>query len=212
MQKLWGDIKNWLRPPPITDFATLEKFIVERASYMAQKCAVNYCRGKTGQASHTLFKEKVFIDALTVCRWESFVAILGDLLIALENYLRPKLPADIRGAATQQIAAMFGRALDGLPLPDYRPEGWAKEREEFLQRFAKACAAPVRPVPLIFQNSAQRLFDTLPIHPRMRAHDTEAVFGAVRFHSVGVFDELTTRARFDSILRSWPGIAPSSAA
>ena len=207
MQNLRRWVRKWFGANTIEDVAALEIFIAERAAFIAQKCAITYCRGKTGLSSHALFEEKEFIDALTVCRWESFVAVLGDLLIALENHLRLTTPKAGHDAAAQQIAALFGHVLGSVKLPDYRADGWAKDIEAFRGRFAIACRQPTKPLPQIFQYSAQRLFDTLPIHERMRRLDTEVVFGAVRFHGVGVFEELTSRARFDAILRNWQGVA-----
>ena len=80
-----------LRPARIATIDALGTFLQERASLIAQKCAIDYCRGKTGLASYALFTEKPFLDALDVCRWETFAVILGDLLILVEAALRPQV-------------------------------------------------------------------------------------------------------------------------
>src|SRR6267142_2609408 len=91
--RLWRRLEARLRPAPIATTETLKTFLEERAALIAQKCAIDYCRGKTGLASYALFAEKPFLDALDICRWETFVTVLGDLLILVEGYLRPHVAA-----------------------------------------------------------------------------------------------------------------------
>src|SRR5437667_6800666 len=88
MRRLWPLLKARLRPAPIDTAAALRAFIEERAALIAQKCAIDYCRGKTGLASYALFTEEPFLKALEVCRWETFVTVLGDLLIIAEGHLQ----------------------------------------------------------------------------------------------------------------------------
>src|SRR5216117_3745947 len=79
--RLWRRLEARLRPVPIAAPETLKTFLEERAALIAQKCAIDYCRGKTGLASYALFTEEPFLKALEFCRWETFVTVLGDLLI-----------------------------------------------------------------------------------------------------------------------------------
>jgi hypothetical protein len=85
-----------VRPAPIATTDAFRIFLEERAALIAQKCAVDYCRGKTGLASYALFTEKPFLDALEVCRWETFVTVLADLMILAEGCLRPYASAEER--------------------------------------------------------------------------------------------------------------------
>src|SRR5574342_1258858 len=85
-----------LTPARIATAEAFATFVEERAALVAPKCAIDYCRGKTGLASYALFTEKPFLDALDVCRWETFAAVLGDLLIVAEGLLRPHVAAEQR--------------------------------------------------------------------------------------------------------------------
>ena len=62
--RLLGRLRESMRPAPIATGAALQEFLRERALLVAQKCAIDYCRGKTGLASYALFTEKPFLDAL----------------------------------------------------------------------------------------------------------------------------------------------------
>jgi hypothetical protein len=188
MRRLWPRLKARLRPAPIDTAAALRAFIEQRASLIAQKCAIDYCRGKTGLASYALFTEKPFLTALDVCRWETFAVVLGDLLILAGGHLRPQ-GAEPRLVET--LAGLYKTILEALPAPSHRPEGWGDLPEAFAERL-KRVAWPPRTLDLA-DHSAKRLFDTLPIHISMRKLDEEVVHGAVRFRMVAVHQELQRR-------------------
>ena len=182
-----------LRPAPIATRDALGTFVQERASLIAQKCAIDYCRGKTGLVSYALFTEKPFLDALDVCRWESFAAVLGDLLLIAEGRLRPHVPAERRASLREALLALYRQTLEGQPVPAHRPAGWADAIAEFAARLENAGRAPPPKALDVADHSARRMFDTLPIHINMRELDEEPVFGAVRFRMIAVSTEMQRR-------------------
>lgn len=196
MRRLWPLLKARLRPAPIDTAAALRVFIEERASLIAQKCAIDYCRGKTGLASYALFTEKPFLTALDVCRWETFAVVLGDLLILAGGYLRPQ-GAEAR--LQEALALLYKAILESQPVPQHRPEGWSDLPEAFAERL-KRIAWPPRTLDLA-DHSAKRLFDTLPIHISMRKLDEEVVYGAVRFRMVAVSQEMERRLAAPDLAR-----------
>jgi hypothetical protein len=182
-----------LRPAPIATVGALETFVQERASLIAQKCAIDYCRGKTGLASYALFTEKPFLDALDVCRWEAFAAVLGDLLILVESALRSRLRPEDREPLWRALAALHRRILASMPAPAHRPQGWEDVEVSAAQRLAAAAAGEPRQALDVADHSAKRMFDTLPIHSSYRELDEEVVYGAVRFRLVATNQELQRR-------------------
>src|SRR6266542_2773792 len=132
--RLWRRLGARLRPAPIATADALKTFLGERAALIAQKCAIDYCRGKTGLASFALFTEKPFLEALDVCRWETFVAVLGDLLIIAEGYLRAHALVEQRAPLQKALLAMYSAALTRLPPPVHRPDGWGDAIAAFTLR------------------------------------------------------------------------------
>ena len=193
MTGLWQRLQARLRPAPIDTTQALGKFLEERAALIAQKCATDYCRGKTGLASYALFTEKPFLDAFDVCRWETFAAVLGDLVILAEGQLRAHVPADKRLQLCAALHGLYASILDAMPATAHRPQGWTDVTVSFATRLQSASAAPVRKAVEIAAYSAKRLFDTLPIHINMRKLDEEVVQGAVRFRMIAVSQELERR-------------------
>ena len=191
--RVWRDLRERLRPQPITTADALKTFVEERAALIAQKCAIDYCRGKTGLASYALFTEEPFLKALDVCRWETFVTVLGDLLIVAEGHLRAHAAIEQQTHLREALLAMYSAVLARLPAPAHRPDGWGDAIAAFTLRLKTVgLGAPKRALD-VADHSAKRLFDTLPIHATMRALDKEVVYGAVRFRMIAVSQEMHRR-------------------
>lgn len=199
VRRLWDRLQARFRPAPIATADSFRTFIEQRAALIAQKCAVDYCRGKTGAFSHTLFKEEAFVKALAVCRWETFAAVLGDLLIVAEGYLRPQASDQPHNQLCRPFIALYASILESQPLPEHRAQGWADAVEAFARRLKAAAAGAPRRALDVADHSARRLFDTLPIHSNLRTLDEEVVFGAVRFRMAAVSQEMERRFTADLV-------------
>jgi len=198
--RLWRRLKARLSPAPVDTVDDLRIFIEERAALIAQKCAIDYCRGKTGLASYALFTEKPFLDALDVCRWETFAAVLGDLLILVETHLRPHVAVEQHAGLCEALIGLYSAALAALAMPTHR-DNWDEARESFVLRFKKASLGRPQQALDVADHSAKRLFDTLPIHINMRELDEEPVYGAVRFRMIAVNQELQQRLRAAELIK-----------
>lgn len=194
-------VMSRLRPARIASVDALGTFLQERASLIAQKCAIDYCRGKTGLASFALFTEKPFLDALEVCRWEAFAAVLADLMILAETALRPHVDPGERERLRDALVGLHARILASLPLPSHRAQGWHDAAESFALRLRAASAGAPRQVLDVADHSAKRLFDTLPIHASYRELDEEIVYGAVRFRMIAVNQEMRSRIAPEELVR-----------
>ena len=201
LTRLWRRLHERMRPEPIATVEALKDFVQERASLIAQKCAIDYVRGKTGLASYALFTERPFLDALEICRWETFVTVLGDLLIVAEGHLRPHAAAEERARFQGTLLAMYSAVLDPLPMPAYRaPDGWGDAIAAFTLRLKTVGLGEPKSALDVADHSAKRLFDTLPIHITMRKLDKEVVYGAVRFRMIAVSQEMQRRVRGDELV------------
>lgn len=185
-------LSRW-RPAPIATVGGLRTFLEERALLIAQKCAIDYCRGKTGLASYALFSEETFLKALDVCRWEGFAAVLGDLLILAETHLRAEAGAQRRMQLRDALAGIHSEILTAAAAPAHRAQGWQDVIASFAARLEAASAAAPRPAVEVAEHSARRLFETMPIHSSYRELDEEVVFGAVKFRMVAVNGEMAQR-------------------
>jgi hypothetical protein len=193
--RLWMRLKARLRPAPIATAETLRVFLEERAALIAQKCAIDYCRGKTGLASYALFTEKSFLEALDRCRWDTFAVVLGDLITVAEGKLRPHVATEHHSRLCEALTALYPAILATLPPPAHRADGWGEAIASFAPRFREACLGMPRQALDVADHSARCLFDSLPIHSSYRELDEEVVYGAVRFRMIAVSQELEGRLR-----------------
>src|SRR3970040_1260195 len=169
-----------LRPARIATVDALGTFLQERASLVAQKCAIDYCRGKTGLASYALFTEKTFLDALHVCRLETYAAVLGDLWIVVEGHLRPHAPAGQHARLCEALVGLYSAASG---------------KETFVARFQAASLGRPQAALDVADHSPQPLIETLPIHSSYRELGEEVVYRAVRFRMIAVSAEMQRRFR-----------------
>jgi hypothetical protein len=193
LARLWLFLKSRLRPAAVATPAALRVFLEERAALIAQKCAIDYCRGKTGLASYALFTEKPFLDALDVCRWETYAAALGDLMLIAEGKLRAQLSPGQHARLCEALVALYSGSLEAMPAPVHRTQGWSDAVESFAASVKTASSKAPRQALDVADHSAKRLFETLPIHASYRELDEEVVYGAVRFRMVAVSQEMQRR-------------------
>jgi hypothetical protein len=192
-------LRRWWRPPPITTATELEAFARQRAAFIAQKVSNDYCQAKTGAFRSQIFKERTFLDALDVCRWEGFAAVLADVLLAIESFLRPAA-AGREAALAERLFAMYKTALAADPTPAHRPDGWTDAIERARPRLLGAALAERRSPAEIALDSGHRLFDSLPIHMRYRELDEEMILGAVQFQMLATWEIMRERLRAPALV------------
>lgn len=175
---------RWRGKAKIRTSAALAEFLEQRASLIAQKSVIGYCQVKTMLPIHELMKDQPFVDAFEVSRWEALGAALADLVVVAAQYLRPN-----SDALTDELAALYGRILSRHPTPAHRSEGWTADINVLRRRLADARLSAPQPIGEIAKVSAQRVFETMPIHERLREPDGPAIKANVQFLMVGMAHE-----------------------
>lgn len=180
--------------------AKLEAFLDQRSSFIAQKCAVEYCRAKAGLLWSSLFREEPFLNSLAVCQWEAYAAVMIDVAVMLDSKLRAAAPdatgADLAAALTAQV----DRRLGAYPRPPHRPDGWQDVIDETNRRLAQAHLSAPKQAREIGKESAKRVFEVLPIHNNMRQYDFELVQNNLRFNLVRAAEDFERTADPPAIL------------
>jgi hypothetical protein len=181
----------WRRPAPITDRAGLRDFLKAESAFLAQKSTIEYCRARAGMNWDKLFREAAFAEALEICRWEAMAAVLADMLIVTEGFLRPHLDdaeaVDRMGAS---LSAMFSEILESYEEASAARGGWDDLIGEFPARIARVQLGPPHDAAQVAKTAGARLFELLPIHRTLRAHDREMVVNNVRFGMVAFYEKL----------------------
>lgn len=200
---LFGARRSW-----ITTAADLQDFLSANASFIAQKTVTEYAQAKAGRMWAQLSTEAPFIEALNRARWESFAAILEDLVVITGGFLRPAVPAAALGPVLEWL---FEGGLDLQARPAHRPEGWsdviARARPRLL---AAAQAEPERPY-VVARTGGHRMFEALPFHASVRRLDEPMIVNSVAFQLVAFLDRVRREADAGRIAAALAA-APASAA
>lgn len=184
-------LARWRQTPPIASVGDLADFLDRSAAQIAQKSVIGYCLVKTQLPLAELTRDQRFAEAFDRSRWEAYAAVLADLIVVTEMYLRPAAGSragDLVGPLSRLYAAILARH----PAPVHRPEGWEALAAAMPGRLAGAALAEPSSIARVAETSADRLFETLPIHERLREPDKPAIVANVQFLMVGL------ARRFDS--------------
>jgi len=177
-----------MRRPSVRNAAQLGEFLSRHAAFIAQKCADDYCRNKVGLSHYALGEERAYREAMNLCRWEGYAAVLAGLEAVTQRAL---LDAGFDASRVEHaLVALYGRLLAQHPTPAHRPQGWDDLVAALPGRLRAARADPPPRLAEIVAPVGRRLFEVLPIHMRYREFDEPVLIGAVHFNFVGFSDRL----------------------
>jgi hypothetical protein len=190
-------IKEFFFPPPVSTREELRAFIAGEAAYLAQKTVVGYCRVKTMLDYEKLLAEAPFRDAQDQCRWEGYASTLGDVVIMVENWLRPDDP-ESRHRLADSLAALYASILMEA-VPAHR-QNWDDCIAAFGPRFAQAREADPAAPEKIVSGSAALIHEHVPIADRLKRNDREVILGDLRLHILAAHASMQRRFRRDALV------------
>ncbi len=160
----------------------LAAFLATEAAFISQKCTFEYCRARSGLNWDKLFKEAAFAEAVEASRWRGFAAVMSDVALVADGRIRA-LSADTSGAHVPALSRAVAEALDHFDEARTRTDvDWTAEAAAMAERLAQAQLAPPKRAHEIGLRSGAIVFDSLPVHPDIRAYDRELVTNNIRFN------------------------------
>lgn len=203
-------ITDWIRPPAIRTSDEVEDAINAQTARIAQKATTGYCRTKAGANVDLLFKEAGFLELLEICRWDAHALVLMDMILVVEGFLRP-VAVGGEDALAHWLLGFYDRTVDATPHPERGNGGWEAQKAEMRERLGRSRMAQPIPAANVGFDTAQRIYDSLPVHPRLRREDFELVQNLMRFGHVSFREELEKRADPAAIIASLPPPATPTA-
>lgn len=189
---MFRSLIDWINPPAIGNTQALAFEVERAAARLVQKSVISFCRIKAGPDRQKLFKEQAFLTGLEVSRWESFAAILADLLVVVEGMLRE--PAGERAPRMAEgLVGLYAGLLGKADHPAGGPGGWHGHIEQLRERLAQARLAPPQGAADIAARSGNLVFDSLPVHKNFRKDDRPVIVNMVKFGVVSLRQELERR-------------------
>ena len=181
----------------------LADFLAVQAAFVSQKSALDYCRARAGIGWPQLFRQDEFGRALERCRWEAYAAVLSDVGEVALVFLRHH-GGD--AGVVAGLAASLDAALLRHPVPDHR-DSWDDVAAGVRARLHRAMLAAPRPVHRVGRASGGRVFEVLPIHTNLKAHDREMVVNNIRFLLCRVYAEMEAQLDGPALVRALSAMA-----
>lgn len=194
-------LREYFFPSPIRDRAALQQFLSSQASYLAQRTSLEFSRNTLGYYNQHLWHNDKFLDAMRVSRWETFAALVEDMIVLLEGKLRGTEQVQ-HDTLRDGLVALAGDILGAYPLPPHRPQGWSDVLDRLALRLAAAQSAPPANHMDIAKVSARRFYDTMPVRSANRPADVAVIEGAVRFGFSGFAAKLSALLRPVPVVRA----------
>ncbi len=164
-------------------------FLATEADELTQRTIVFYTQAVVGREWRKLIGTEEFRTAMHRSRWETYPAILGDLVCIVEAYFRSAAPADANERAVL-YRGLFAAALAERPVPANRREDAQSAIDRFPAELGRRLLAEPQRSDRIAVSGGNYLFDHLPIHESARETHKLPVVNAVRFAMVGFRDRL----------------------
>lgn len=210
MGLLDGLLPGFLRKAtPIHGTADLADFMDARASFLAQKCIVEFCRVRAGVFWQKLFSEKEFQTALDQARWRAYPPCYAMVAEMVEGSLR-EVAAGRQRALETAIERVARMSFAKHPVPDGSPGTFWEDAAALVRgRLAAAQAGAPRPVREIPDPLARMVFDAVPIHPELLTNDYDYIFNFLRMNILRAHEdllELADRAAIVDELLGAPGV------
>ena len=187
-----GLLDIFRRPPPIRDIPALADFIDGNAAFIAQKGIYEYSRARAGHYAKILFREQEFQAAADNSRWRAYPLGLAMVSEVVEGVLRPY--ADDRRAALDKLNTISLSVFDRYPIPAVLgAETWSGLRNELahnLDLIGIRAVKAAKDIPIPF---AERYFQLMPIHEKLRASEYPTIRNYLRVTMCNIHDEFTTR-------------------
>ncbi|MGA7388892.1 MAG: hypothetical protein WBW99_13305 [Pseudolabrys sp.] len=187
-----GLLDIFRRPPPIREVPALAEFIDRNAAFVAQKGIYEYSRARSGHYAKVLFREPEFQSAAENSRWRAYPLGLAMVSELVEGVLRPH--ADDRRAALDKLIAISLVVFDRYPAPAVLgAETWSELRNELTHNLDLIGIRAVKAAKDIPNPFAERYFQLMPIHEKLRASEYPTIRNYLRVTMCNIHEEFTTR-------------------
>jgi hypothetical protein len=195
------------RRPPIRDTRALADFIDQNAAFITQKGIYEHSRARAGHYAKVLFREPEFQTAADHSRWRAYP--LG--LAMVSELVEGVLCVANRENRHVQVAAIGDLTLavfDRYPVPaSMDDQTWGALRAELSQRVNQFGLHPPKWAKDIPEQYAQRYFDLMPIHEKLRLAEFPTIRNYLRVTMCNIHDEFTKRADVLALVEALGSVA-----
>jgi hypothetical protein len=190
------------RKPPIDDVRSLADFIDTRAAFIVQKGIYEYSRARAGHYAKVLFAETGFAQSVETARWSAYPIGLKMVGEMAEGVLRP-FAGDRRRAEVDELTKLVLSVFDRYPVPEaIGPEAWQAMRQDLERHMDLIGGHAPKRVIYIPEPLAQKYFDLMPIHEKLRGRDFLTTVNYLRVNLCHMHEELENRLNGPVVIKA----------
>lgn len=180
--------------------AALGVFIDERASFLSQKCIVEFSRVRAGVYWQKLFSEAEFQSELTRSTWRAYPACMAMVAEMVEGAMREHAGLRQR-QLPEALERLCAEIVSKYPVPageesDFWARGVAMVRKQ-LDETQGSAPRPVREMP---KPMARAVFDVMPMHKNVITNDYDYIFNNLRMNLLRAHDDFIRQARYPGLV------------
>lgn len=189
-------IINWLMPARVDTPEALTCLIETEAARLSQRATTGFCHAKAGSNAELLFREAPFLEALEKSRWNAFALVLADLFLVAEGYLRPESQIE-----RERLWAWLQESFMRIAAAQQTSYDFTEDFSNFVGRLGHARLAPPKSATEQISATCRVVYDSLPIHEKLRGDDYEVIAGLLSFGATGFRESLEKRCDPAKVLR-----------
>lgn len=182
------------KPERVVSLESLARFLDSRSNFLSQKCITEFCRVRSGVYWQKLFQEQDFLASLEVSCWQAYPPCLAMVTEMVEAALRPATGGARRQAAHRLVQlAQDVHAAHATP-PGFEAGEWTASFEMVAEAIRSAEGEAARPVRQMPEPLARRVFQALPMHPRLITNDYDYIFNNLRMNLLRAHEDFMDAA------------------
>jgi hypothetical protein len=212
--RLLGTLHDYLlsglrrRMEPVTDPASLRRFVETRSSYIAQTSLYGYLRTRAGMRYPELFHDDPFVVSINIAKWHMWLACVSDLSVYAGTLLergKSNPGVDVGPFMVEMVEAI----LQDTGVPEEADQEFPQHADRVRARLRQHDWRSPTDDAGLFSESPRALVRYAPIVEELKKLDDEIVTNSVRFHWHEVCREFRNHLDADAVLAALEGTAGS---
>jgi len=194
---------------PIDSSDALQRFLDERASFLAQTSLYGYLQTRAGMRYPELFDDDAFVASINVAKWQLWLDCLSDLAVYTGTRIAQHRPDETPRIA-RAMEVVVGEVLDRTGIPTEAGPEFSAHARRVRERVARTDWLAVGPGEAAFTESPVGIVRWAPVKEELKVLDEEIVRNSVRFRWQAVRRDFAEQLRLPPLLQSLTAQSTSS--
>jgi hypothetical protein len=205
--RLWASLRAHLGlrrdalEGPIDSAEALQRFLGERASFVAQTSLYGYLQTRAGMRYPALFDDDAFVVSINIAKWQLWLDCLADLAVYTGSRIAHHRP-DETPRISHAMVDVVDAVLDRTGIPGDAGADFVPHARNVRDRVARTDWLAVGPGEAAFTDSPAGIVRWAPVKDELKVLDEEIVRNSVKFRWQAVRRDFAEQVRLPALLQS----------